>query len=146
MTSTRTIDALETALAGEQAASFGYTVVGAHLTAEKARATADWIAHEKARDTLEQFLLARHTQPPPASVSYTLPHPVKTPSQARSLAIDLEQKVTAAYLALVAVPDQQLRTFAATQMRAATLRAQTWGAAPTAFPGLPASALHQPHS
>jgi hypothetical protein len=143
---TSTIGALQAALAAEQAASFGYTVVGAHLAAEKPRATADWIAHQKATDALEQALLARHTQPSPAPVSYTLPHQVHTAAQARALAIYLEQRVTAAYLQLVATNEPQLRKFAATQMRASTLRAITWGAPPAAFPGLPPSALQTPHT
>jgi hypothetical protein len=136
----QTIDALQTALAAEQAASFGYTIVGAHLKAEQSLATADWIAHQKARDTLTHLLRERHSSPPPAPISYDIPR-VTTPTQATTLAIDLEQKVTAAYLQLVAVSDPQLRTFAASQMRASALRAASWGSPPTAFPGFPASAL-----
>jgi Domain of unknown function (DUF4439) len=142
----QTISALQIALAAEQAASFGYTIVGAHLKADQPRAAADWIAHQKARDALAHFLLQRHSEPPPAPVSYQFPHPASTPTEAIALAIDLEQKVTAAYLPLVAVTDPQLRTFAAGQMRAATLRGITWGAPPTAFPGLPQTALQTPHS
>jgi hypothetical protein len=141
-----TIDALQTALAAEQAASFGYTIVGAHLKADQPRATADWIAHQKARDTLTRLLTERDVEPSPAPVSYQFPHPTTTPTQAIALAIDLEQKVTAAYLPLVAVTDPRLRTFAAEQMRAATLRAITWGAPPPPFPGLPPTALQPLHS
>jgi Domain of unknown function (DUF4439) len=142
----QTISALQTALAAEQAASFGYTIVGAHLKTQQPRATSDWIAHQKARDTLTRLLRQRHSEPPPAPVSYAIPHPVTTPAQAATLAIDLEQKVTAAYLPLVAVTDRELRTLAAGQMRAATLRAISWGAAPTAFPGYPSAALQNTRS
>jgi Domain of unknown function (DUF4439) len=137
----QTIDALQMALAAEQAASFGYTIVGAHLKAQQSLATTDWIAHQKARDTLTQFLRQRHSEPAAAPVSYDLPHQVTTTSEATALAIDIEQKVTAAYLPLVAVQEAVLRKFAAGQMRASTLRAANWGAPSEPFPGLPPSAL-----
>jgi hypothetical protein len=137
----QTIDALQTALAAEQAASFGYTIVGAHLTADQPRATTDWIAHQKARDTLTRLLRHLGSEPPPAPVSYTLPHRVTTPDGAIALAIYLEDKVTAAYLPLVAVTDPRLRSFAAEQMRASALRGASWGAATVAFPGFPPGAI-----
>ncbi len=51
--SQQVIAALQDALAAEQAASYGYGVVGAHLpqgSAEQGTATTDWVAHMRARD------------------------------------------------------------------------------------------------
>ena len=136
------IAALEAALAAEQAASYGYGIVGSHLTGVKfAAAAADCVKHERARDSLTGMIAARGGQPHPAAAAYRMPIKVSTAAQARSLAILLERQVAAAYLSLVAVSDPALRRFAADRMRAAAVRAARWGGRPQAFPGLPASSL-----
>ncbi len=138
------IAALEAALAAEQAASYGYGIVGSHLTgAPFAAAAADCVAHERARDSLTGLIAARGGRPRPAAAVYRMPIKVSTPERARSLAILLERQVTAAYLGLVAVSDPALRTFAADHMRAAAVRAARWGGRPQAFPGLPRSSLRR---
>ena len=138
------IAALQSALAAEEAASYGYGVVGARLpqgSAEQATATTDWVAHMRARDRLSALITARGATPVPAAVAYRLPAPVSTPAEARTLAATLEDGVTQAYLALVALPDSSLRSFGAKHVRAAALRAQAWRGSVQAFPGLPASSL-----
>jgi hypothetical protein len=47
--------------------------------------------------------------------------------------------VTRAYLGLVAVSDQKLRTFGATAMQKAALRAAYWRGSTQPFPGLQVS-------
>jgi hypothetical protein len=102
--------ALQAALRAEHAAVYGYGVVGAHLTgAALAAATSDWIAHQVARDSLEAMLRAAGRQPAAAAVAYRLPHPVHTPAAAMSLAVVLENRVTTAYLGLVALPGSRFR-------------------------------------
>ena len=138
----RQVAALQAALAAEQAASYGYGIVGAHLTGTRfAAAFADSIAHQRARDSLTAMIMARGGQPRPAAPAYRMPIAVHTAAQARSLAIVLERQVTAAYLGLVALAKPALRRFGANQMRAAAVRSARWGARPQAFPGLPASSL-----
>ena len=108
------LSALQAALSAEHAAVYGYGVVGAHLTgAALAAATGDWIAHQVARDGLEARLRSAGAQPVAAAVAYRLPHPVHGPAQAKSLAVILEDRVSAAYLGLVALPGAAIRTFGA---------------------------------
>ncbi len=132
------VAALQAALAAEQAASYGYGIVGAHLGGAKfSLASADCVAHERARDNLVRLITARGATPRAAAVAYQLPIKVSDSAQAVSLAILLERKVATAYLGLVAVTDPALRKYGAEQMSAATVRAITWGGRPQAFPGLP---------
>jgi hypothetical protein len=135
------IPALQAALAAEQAASYGYGIVGAHLTGYRFTVAAtDCLDHERARDTLMRLITARHGTPQAAAVAYQLPIAVSTPAEAAALAVILEHRVTAAYLGLASVPDKALRSLGAAQMQACAVRAVRWGGHSQAFPGLPASA------
>lgn len=136
------VSALQDALAAEEAASYGYGVVGSHLIGfprQFSAASADCVAHEQARDSLVGMLTARGAVPRPAAVAYRLPVRVSSAAQAVSLAIILERQVEAAYLGLVAVPDLALRAFGAEQMQAAAARYTSWSGHSQAFPGLPPS-------
>ena len=140
----RQVAALQAALAAEQAASYGYGIVGAHLTGTRfAAAFADSIAHQRTRDSLTAMIMARGGQPRPAAPAYRMPIAVHTAAQARSLAIVLERQVTAAYLGVVALSEPALRRFGADQMRSAAVRSARWGARAQAFPGLSASSLRR---
>jgi hypothetical protein len=131
------VAALQAALAAEQAASYGYGVVGSHLTGAKfAQASADSVAHERARDSLTVMITDRGAQPRPAAVAYQLPIPVASPTQAIALATLLEHQVAGAYPALVAVPDPALRAFAARRMASCAVTAARWSGHSQAFPGL----------
>jgi Domain of unknown function (DUF4439) len=136
------VRALQAALAAENAAAYGYGIVGAHLGGSlAAAATADWTAHQQARDQLAALIVAAKAQPQPAAVAYQLPIRVTGQSQALTLAAYLEDQVTAAYLALAAVPDPGLRQLAALAMQACAVRAARWSGQSQSFPGLPSSAL-----
>jgi len=140
------IAALQHALAAEQAASYGYGVVGAHLpagSAAEAAADTDWVAHMRARDLLTGMISARGGQPAAAAIAYQLPFPVASADTARQLAATIEDQVAEAYLGLVALPDSGLRSYGAQQVRTAALRAQSWRGSTEAFPGLPASSLRR---
>ncbi len=140
-----TVAALQAALAAEQAASYGYGVAGAHLTGPRfAAASADRVAHERARDRLASMIAARGGQPRPAAAAYRLPVAVRTPAGARALAVILERQVAAAYLGLVAIADPALRRFAAGSMRDCAVRGARWSGRAQAFPGLPPSSLRSP--
>ena len=131
-------NALQRALAAEQAAVYGYGVIGAHLTGARLRsATDDWVAHQVARDQLEAMLRARGADPAAAAVGYRLPAPVHTAAEAASLAALLEDRVTAAYLGLVALGERGLRALGALRVRQSALRATSWRGTTIAFPGLP---------
>jgi hypothetical protein len=136
---------LQSALAAEHAAVYGYGIVGANLTGSRqAAARTDWVAHQVARDTLEAMLRSRGSEPAPAAVAYRLPITVRTPGQAVSLAVLLEDRVATAYLGLVALTDTAIRQFGALQVRAAALRAAAWRGSTVPFPGMPPSALAAP--
>lgn len=136
------IAALQAALAAEQAANYGYGIIGSHLAGRRfAAAAADNLAHERARDRLTAMLTARGAQPRPAAAAYRLPIGVRTPAAALALAVTLERQVAAAYLGLVAVPDRALRRFAAENMRDSAVRAARWSGKAETFPGLPSSSL-----
>jgi hypothetical protein len=136
------VRALQAALVAEQTAIYGYGVVGSHLGgAQGITAAADWTAHRVTADKLIAMLRSRGVTPPPAAVAYQLPRKVTTTAQALALAVTLEEQVTSAYLALVALSEEPLRILGARQLRAAALRAAAWRGRTVAFPGLPASAL-----
>ena len=136
--SRQAIVALQAALGAEQAATYGYGIVGSHLSGRKfAAASADWVAHQRARDSLVQMISVRGATPRPAAVAYRLPVKVSTAAGAVALAIILERQVAAVYLGLVALNDHSLRAFGAAQMASSAVRQTHWSGHSQAFPGLP---------
>ena len=137
-----TVSALQKALAAEHAAVYGYGVAGAYLSGQAlATATADWYAHQVAREPLETMLRRAGAQPVAAAPAYQLPHKVNGPVSAAKLAVLLENRVTAAYLGVVAVSDPSLRQFGARAMATAAGRAASWRGRTVAFPGFPPGTL-----
>jgi hypothetical protein len=106
-----TVRALQSALAAEHAAVYGYGVVGAHLTgSQQVTATTDWVAHQVARDRLEAMLRSLgSSQPTAAAVAYQLPVPVRNAREAVALAVVLEDRIATAYLGLVALSNRSRR-------------------------------------
>ena len=141
-----TVDALQSALAAEHAAVYGYGVVGAHLTgSQRATATTDWVAHQVARDRLEAMLRsAGASEPTAAAVAYQLPMPVRNAREAVALAVVLEDRIATAYLGLVALSNAAMRDYGAQQVQASALRAAAWRGSTVAFPGLTSAALAAP--
>jgi uncharacterized protein DUF4439 len=138
----REVRALERVLTAEQAAIYGYGVVGAHLAGTGlAAATTDWTTHEINADRIAGLLKARGVTPAPAGVAYQVPHRVTTAAQAAALAAALEDELAGAYLELVGLPAGPLRVLGGRQVRDAALRAATWRSATVAFPGLSPAAL-----
>lgn len=138
------VRALQSALAAEHSACYGYGVVGAHLatgSAAMAAAGTDWFAHQRARDQLTAMISDRGGQPTASAVAYALPFPVTSASTAAQLAATMEDLVAQAYLAVVALPEPDLRVFGAEQVREAALRAESWRGSTQAFPGLPPASL-----
>jgi len=132
--------ALQAALAAEDAAIFGYGVAGAHLSGNRQSAAERyWTGHNKARDTLTAMISGLGALPVAAQAFYQLPFPVHDAASAMALAAYLEDGLTRAYLGIVAVSDQRLRTFGALAMQAAAQRAAFWRGTTEAFPGLSVS-------
>jgi hypothetical protein len=131
------VAALQAALAAEDAAIFGYGVAGAHLSGSRQSAAERyWTGHNEARDTLTAMISGLGAPPVAAQAFYQLPFPVHDAASAMALAAYLEDGVTRAYLGIVAVSDQRLRTFGALAMQAAAERAAFWRGSTEAFPGL----------
>jgi hypothetical protein len=131
--------ALQAALAAEDAAIFGYGVAGAHLSGTRqSAAEQDWTGHNEARDTLTAMISGLGATPVAAQAFYQLPFAVGDATSAAALAAYLEDGVTQAYLGLVAVSNQRLRTFGALVMQSSAERAAFWRGRTQAFPGLQA--------
>lgn len=131
------VKALQTALAAEHAAVYGYGVVGARGGDRYARAADhDWKVHREHRDQLIALLRQRHVDPVGSKAGYALPFDVDGPRSAARLASHLEDGVAAAYLQLVAVTDPKLRSLGARLLRDATVRGARWGGSTAAFPGM----------
>jgi hypothetical protein len=134
------VQAMQAALAAENAAIFGYAVAGAHLSGtRKTAAEQDWTAHNKARDTLTTMISALGATPAAAQAYYRLPFAVHNATTATALAAYLEDGVTRAYLGLVAVTGEKWRTFGALAMQTSAERAAFWRGSTQAFPGLQSS-------
>lgn len=131
------VQALQAALAAEDAAIFGYGVAGAHLSGNrKSAAEQDWTGHNEARDTLTAMISALGVTPAAGQAFYRLPFQVNDAASAAKLAAYLEEGVTRAYLGIVAVNNQRLRTFGALAMQSSAERAAFWRGTTEAFPGL----------
>jgi hypothetical protein len=131
------VPALQATLAAENAAIFGYGVVGAHLTgSSQTTAGQYWTGHNQARDTLTAMISGLGAVPAAAQASYRLPFRVHDSASAMKLAAYLEDGVTQAYLGLVAVSDRRLRRYGALAMQQAAQRAAFWRGTTQAFPGL----------
>jgi hypothetical protein len=131
------VSALQTALAAEYAAIFGYGVAGAHLAGSSQSAAKQyWTGHNEARDALAAMISALGATPVAAQAFYQLPFVVHDAASAMALAAYLEDGVTRAYLGIVAVSDRQLRTFGALAMQDSAERAAFWRGSTQAFPGL----------
>jgi hypothetical protein len=129
--------ALQGALAAEHAACYGYATAGAHLTGSRqAAAERDWTGHNQARDTLAAMIAGLGATPVAAQAFYDLPFRVHDARTATALAAYLEDRVTRAYLGIVAVRDARLRNFGALAMQASAGRAAFWRGSTQAFPGL----------
>ena len=134
------VQALQAALAAENAAIFGYGVTGAHLSGtRKTAAEQDWTGHTEARDTLTTMISALGAAPAAAQAYYQLPFAVHNATTATALAAYLEDGMTRAYLGLVAVSGEKWRTFGALAMQASAQRAAFWRGTTQAFPGLQSS-------
>ncbi|MFJ5927818.1 ferritin-like domain-containing protein [Kitasatospora sp. NPDC092948] len=132
-------EALQSALAAEHAAVYGYGVVGAFLPTGPQRedGRAAYAAHQARRDAWQRLLASGGTSPTAAAPGYRLPFQVKDAATAGQLAAYLETQLTAAYADLSATT--ALRTQAATALRECALRAAHWGADLPALPGLAAA-------
>jgi hypothetical protein len=138
-------EALNAALAAEHAAVWGYGVVGAALPADRKNlAAAAENAHRDARDRLVALLAERRADPVEAEGGYELPFPVLSEVDAATLAVTLEDGVSAAYVRVLDdAAEAGTRELAVAALGATEVRAVSWriraqkAPVTTPFPGLP---------
>ena len=132
------VAALQTALAGEHAAIYGYGVVGAHLRDRaRARAAAAYGAHRARRDQLRALIVERSATPVAAAAGYQLPRPVRSADDATLFATELEERLAAVWLDAVAELQDELRELAARVLQDVAVRAASWRGGSVPFPGMP---------
>lgn len=139
------VSSLQDALAAEHAAVFGYGVVGARLAdGDRDAAEGAEIAHRGRRDATAALLSGRGEDPVAAEPAYQLPFPVTDRNAAVKLALQLEDRVAAAWRAALPATKGDVRRTALAALTDCALRAVRWRrvAAPkepatVAFPGKP---------
>jgi Domain of unknown function (DUF4439) len=132
------LDALQAVLAAEQAAVYGYGVVGARLNGQpdERQATAAYDTHRARRAAVTLLIGQAGGLPTPAAVAYELGGPVTSPSQARALAARMERGVAATYADLVGSVPGSGRAAPAAWLADAAVRAAGWSGRVDTFPGL----------
>ena len=129
---------LQTALAGEHAAVYGYGVLAVHLTgAQRSAAQNAYDTHRARRDVLIPLIEAASAAPVAAAPAYVLPFPVVTASDAAKLAAQLEERLGAAYADIVQAAEGDTRRTGLEWLTDAAVRAVRWRGTSVAFPGLP---------
>ena len=125
-------DALQTLLAGTDAAVYAYGVIAARLTgAERSRALDDMAAQRAARDALAAQVASAGAVPTPAAAAYDLPFAVTDRTTARRLAALVEDRLAGQWAGLAGQSDAAQRTAAATSAVACAVRQVGWsGRAP----------------
>jgi hypothetical protein len=132
------LDALHAVLKAEQAAIYGYGVVGGQVARTRRKQVTerlDW--HAVNRDAVTAQLSLAGALAPPGPPAYALPFEVHDDESARALAAHLELGVAAAYADLVAASGAARRAAAAEAQSGCAVAAQHWGTVVGAFPGLP---------
>jgi len=135
------VQQVQDVLAGEHAALYAYSVIGARLdpvAPETRRAVQGYDVHRSRRDALVHRLRDLGEQPVVAEPGYALPLPVRDATSAAALARQVEDRCAVLYAALVATTPASSpeRSFGSTGLADAATRALGWGAPPTAFPGV----------
>jgi hypothetical protein len=133
------VQALQTALAAENATVYGYGVVGARLRGtDRAYAQSALLDHLRLRDRLSALVTARGADPVAARSVYRLPFAVTDHKTARELAAHLEQAGAGAAWDLVEAgsPAGTVRSLGIAWLTDAARRAAHWGER-QALPGQP---------
>jgi hypothetical protein len=130
--------ALQTALANEHAAVYGYGVLAVRLSgAQRDAATNAYNTHLARRGVLIGQIIAEDDTPVAAAPAYALPFPIVSASDATKLAAQLEERLAGAYADLVQAAAGDTRRTALEWLTDSAVRAVRWRGTSVAFPGLP---------
>lgn len=128
---------LQTMLSAEYAVIFAYGALGPYLRGSQlAAAHALFDLHRSQRDALMSAIGARGDSPRAGAAAYDLPFQIKDAASACRLAALVETRLAAVCAQAVSTSSGADRMYSAWALTQASLRAQTWGAPVTAFPGL----------
>ncbi|MFF5769863.1 ferritin-like domain-containing protein [Streptomyces californicus] len=131
------LTAVQSALAAEHAAVYGYGVLGGRLDGKRrAEARAAYDAHRARRDALARAARDLGGRPVASDAAYGLPFPVADAASAERLAAELEDRIAGAYADLVRACEGARREEAAGALREAAVRSARWRGRNVAFPGL----------
>ncbi|MGH3472289.1 MAG: ferritin-like domain-containing protein [Nocardioidaceae bacterium] len=136
------VDSLQSCLAAEHAAVYGYGVLGGVLavaapgSANSRLAVLSYQAHRRQRDSLTELIARLGATPVAAKPSYATPFRVNDVGSCRRLARLIEDRVTAPYGVAVASTTGQARRSWAVAMSECAVRRGDWGGKPEALPGL----------
>lgn len=131
------VSALQDVLAAEHAAMFVLSTLGG-VTSRSARPSIQtalveaFDQHRDRRDQLSARIIELDGQPVAAAASYEVPPLDDVPAAA----LEVERACAAAYASAVAETSGTDRTWATAALGECALRELSFGAAPTAFPGL----------
>jgi hypothetical protein len=136
------VEAMQTTLAGEHAALYLYGVVGGRLSAADAPALTDlvnraYVEHRRRRDQLTEMVRASGADPVAGRVSYELPNPCRTTRQLRAAALDVEERCSEVYAAMVGATARAQRQWAIDALGDSAVRLLGFGGTPAPFPGVP---------
>ncbi|MBC3844146.1 DUF4439 domain-containing protein [Streptacidiphilus sp. 4-A2] len=130
--------ALQAALAAEDAAVYGYGVIGAQLDSTGQGRAAELLAgHQDQVRALTQRISAAAATPATAAPGYELPFPVDSAADAVRMAALLEERLADVYANGVQAASGPLRTALASALQGCALASLSWSGSGSAFPGLP---------
>jgi hypothetical protein len=137
------VEPLQTALAAEHAAVYVLAVIGGRtsrssspgLYADLRRA---YETHRARRDRLEALIADAGQQPVAAAPAYATPAGIDAPAGARRAARAIEEGCTRTYAFVVAGTTGAHRQWAIGALTDAAVRSLSFGAAPSALPGVEA--------
>lgn len=127
------VEAWQAWIAVEHEAVWLYSLVGGRVDDVADSARASWNRHRDTRDRLAEQIRSAGAEPEGPQLSYpeTI---VNSVDDARRAAETIEARVQIAAVACISDPTHRPEVVAA--LRASARAAATWGATPTAFPGL----------
>lgn len=135
------LEALQATLAGEHAAVYVYSVLGARTSQSKAPELFDLLdgsfkLHRRRRDGLSQLIVRKGGTPVPSEVSYELPTPLATAAQLTKAALQVEHRLAVVYGQLVASTSGSDRRWGLDALQDCAVRQLAFRGTPEMFPGL----------
>lgn len=135
--SDQVIAVLLAAAVAEDAAIYGYSFAGAHLSPDgRLLARSYYDVHREQLQAVTGWLADRGATPAPPAALYSVPGRVHDAASASALLARLEEATAARYVDIVATATGSLQRAAALALQAAAIREAHWRGGCVPFPGL----------